>query len=116
MDRTLGRRYTTFPDLDYGQEEVPRSITIAWRVERCQLVVDVLILSWASLLKSVTGHECPTFCFDGQPIEADLNTATFQTVCLDTHVRGHGNYTGIFTANARDNSHLSLSLLLGPIN
>ncbi|EGC41890.1 nonribosomal peptide synthetase [Histoplasma capsulatum var. duboisii H88] len=80
MDRTLGRRYTTFPDLDYGQEEVPRSITIAWRVERCQLVVDVLILSWASLLKSVTGHECPTFCFDGQPIEADLNTATFQTL------------------------------------
>ncbi|KAL2361253.1 hypothetical protein RJZ56_005872 [Blastomyces dermatitidis] len=83
MDPTLDGRYTSFPALDYGQEEVPSSIAISWNVGNCQLAVDVLILSWASLLKSVTGHECPTFCLDGQSIKADLDAGTFQTVHLD---------------------------------
>ncbi|KLJ10032.1 hypothetical protein EMPG_14550 [Blastomyces silverae] len=83
MDPTLDGRYTSFPELDYGQEEVPSSIAISWNVGNCQLAVDVLILSWASLLKSVTGHECPTFCLDGQSIKADLDAGTFQPVHLD---------------------------------
>ncbi|PGH30054.1 hypothetical protein GX50_07184 [[Emmonsia] crescens] len=82
MEPTLDERYTSFPDLDYGREEAPSSIAIDWEVENCRLTVDVLILSWASLLKSVTGHECPTFCFDGQPIKANLATGNFQTSML----------------------------------
>lgn len=101
MEPTLDERYTSFPDLDYGREEAPSSIAIDWEVENCRLTVDVLILSWASLLKSVTGHECPTFCFDGQPIKANLATGNFQTVDLYEGMQDQGSYTGIFTINAR---------------
>ncbi|OAX83260.1 hypothetical protein ACJ72_02381 [Emergomyces africanus] len=80
MDPTLGERYTSFPDLDYGQEDLPGSVAVDWKVETCPLTADILILSWATLLKSVTGHECPTFCFDGQPIKADLAAGTFQNL------------------------------------
>ncbi|OJD13322.1 hypothetical protein AJ78_06213 [Emergomyces pasteurianus Ep9510] len=80
MDPTLGERYTSFPDLDYGQEKVPSSAAIDWKVENCQLTVDMLILSWASWLKSVTGQEFPIFCFDGQPIKANLVAGTYQTL------------------------------------
>ncbi|PGH01201.1 hypothetical protein GX51_05397 [Blastomyces parvus] len=114
MDPSLAGRYTSFPELDYGQEEVPSSIAISWNAGTCQLAVDVLILSWASLLKSVTGHECPTFCLDGQSIKVDPDAGTFETVQLDKWGQGGRSYTGIFTTLSLPPSGCTLAVTYDP--
>ncbi|PGH14806.1 hypothetical protein AJ79_02822 [Helicocarpus griseus UAMH5409] len=100
MEATSGERYTSFPDLDYGQDEVPSSITIDWKVDDCHLSVNALVLSWASLLKSITGNESPIFSLDGQPIKADPSAGNFRTVDLDESMQGQRAYTGIFTTDS----------------
>ncbi|KAK2807041.1 NRPS [Emmonsiellopsis sp. PD_5] len=99
MDAITGERYTSFPDLDYGQDEVPSYITTAWSVEDCQLPVETLAISWAFLLKSITGQENPILCLNGQPIKVNLDTGNSKTVQLDESIHGQGTYTGIFTVD-----------------
>ncbi|KAK2788223.1 NRPS [Onygenales sp. PD_12] len=99
MDGITGERYTSFPDLEYGQDKVPSYITTAWSVEGCQLPVETLVISWAFLLKSITGQENPIFCLNGQPINVNLDTGDSKAVQLDESVQGQGTYTGIFTAD-----------------
>ncbi|ODH26883.1 hypothetical protein ACO22_04378 [Paracoccidioides brasiliensis] len=101
MNTAPVERYTSFPDLNYGQEELPSSSSVDWKVDICQLTVNTLILSWASLLKSFTGHENPVFCFNGQAIKADLAAKDFRAIDLEGNIQGQWTFTGIFTIDAR---------------
>ncbi|PGH18000.1 hypothetical protein AJ80_04621 [Polytolypa hystricis UAMH7299] len=100
MEACLPERYTGFPDLDYGQEPIPAKTSVDWQAPAAELSIETIILSWASLLQSLTGKECPVFCANGEPVKADLSARSFERVNLDSTLERHGRYTGIFTLDS----------------
>lgn len=92
-------RYTPFPDLDYGNEDVPNVTFIDLDFQISHLPVHEIVLSWAFFLGSFTGDQSPIFCLDGKPVRADLQTQTSENVQLDSSVKENGVSTGIFTSD-----------------
>jgi hypothetical protein len=101
METQFTDRYTSFPDLDHGQEGVPHVATTCWNVDGVQFSTDILVLSWGFILQGFTGELNPVFSLDGEPVKADVSSRTFQKIQADTLLPERGKYTGIFAFDAR---------------
>lgn len=98
MESHTGDRYTRFPGLNYGREAVPEYATVAWSCTDSRLTIHSLVLSWATVLRSLTGEEKPVFDVDNEPIiTADGHTGTFRKARVNESHQISLVFTGIFT-------------------
>lgn len=76
-------RYTQLLPFVTGSGD--RQVSVHWQLDdhTHTLPVDVLVLSWAALLYSFTGDECPVFALNGNPVKVDLASRTIQSDSLD---------------------------------
>ncbi|KAL1967788.1 hypothetical protein VTN77DRAFT_2477 [Rasamsonia byssochlamydoides] len=97
-------RFTPFPDIyPKAGQNLSRSET-EWRLDGPAIPLEVLVLSWASLLSSFTGEEYPVFALNGEPVKADLYTKSFQPSRLDSTAQEVEGYTAIVTDNLQNAS------------
>src|ERR1700684_2353338 len=91
-------RFTIFPNLyrNIRQDGSLQEVT-EWSVEDQEISLDVLVLSWAMLLRSFTDDEFPVFALDGEPVRADLSTRTFYKVETESTVQADQGCTAVCT-------------------
>lgn len=112
MVRPQSGRCTGFPDLYYGQEDIPSSCTARWRCGGYWLEGEILALAWATVLRTITGVESPIFCLDGEQVVANPVTRSIQKAQLDKlGIEGTG-YSAVFTDKVSVSQSLHLIRLL----
>ncbi|WEW57918.1 hypothetical protein PRK78_003385 [Emydomyces testavorans] len=100
MDGLQADTYTLFPELDYAEEPFPASVKVDWNCEISDLDLDVVVRSWAAVLRALTGEQIPVFILDGEPVKVDPAQMGFQKAEIDDSNKTKIGYTGIFKTDA----------------
>lgn len=111
MQKDIPVGYTQFPSLSPEERGVSDPVTISWDTDGTCIPLDILVLSWAVLLRSLTGEDYPTFILDGQPVQADLSTWSFKPIEQEVLLQDAGGCSGIFTNSVRITVPLSVCML-----
>ncbi|EEP76043.1 predicted protein [Uncinocarpus reesii 1704] len=103
MDNHPRDVYTAFPELDYAERCIPRFTQVDWNCGTPSLSLDVLVHSWAGVLRALTGEEVLVFNLDGEPIKVGPEQRSLQkaTTCSP----GKTGYTGISTVGSTELPH-----------
>ena len=97
MESSVDERYTPFPGLDYGQEEIPSLASAQWKCGDCQFDIDTLIRAWATVLSHLSGEENPVFQVDQRTVKSHLHSQSIEDISVDASLRENASYTGVYT-------------------
>lgn len=95
MDHDAIDRCTQFPDLSPQSQLNPHAEGVTWEHEVKPLPLEILVLSWATLVHSFTGDPNPVFYVDNEAIKVDLTRWTFGKTKVETLDHGVDRSTGI---------------------
>lgn len=103
MDSFLCDRYTQFPSLNYGAEDVPSQASATWELDN---VTDLnrLILAWASILSRLSEEESPVIQIDGAAARIHLESGRIESVQIEKSGNS-GSRTAILTSDVRTSTY-----------
>ncbi|GAD98283.1 nonribosomal siderophore peptide synthase, putative [Paecilomyces variotii No. 5] len=96
-------RYTSVPQFHpCGDDTILSRTVVEWKIPGDGISKELLVLSWAALLRSFTGVECPVFNVDGRPVRADLSARTIHETVTDLAPQPESTYSAIITEGVQD--------------